>query len=55
MKNKSWGLKGKTSTLEVHGWPVPRPGRFTGWRLTRKPILRKLGGPQGESEAHREY
>jgi hypothetical protein len=38
-----------TSALGEGGWSTPRPGRFTSGKVTRYPLYRKLGGPQGRS------
>ena len=35
-----------TSALYGGGWPTPRPRRFTP-EMSRYPLYRKVGGPQG--------
>ena len=38
-----------TSSLDVVGWLMPRPSRFTPRKDTRYPSHRSLGEPQGQS------
>ena len=38
-----------TSAPHVGGWSTPRPGRFTHGKVTRYPLYRRLGRPQGRS------
>ena len=35
--------------LDGGGWSTPRPGRFTLGKVTRDPLCRRMGGPQGRS------
>jgi len=36
-----------TSALDGGGWSTTRPDRFTPEKVTRYPLYRRLGGPQG--------